>query len=134
MEYGMIVHARGSDEEEPTVTDIFDELHWRGLVAQSTDERGLRRALESGPVTYYDGFDPTAPSLHVGHLVQVLTARRLQDAGQLPLPLPRGARPTPRARQRGADATAGQPARRPVLRRDRHQDHRTGRHHRSVAS
>src|SRR5690625_2835002 len=87
MEYGMIVHARGSDDEELTVTDIFDELHWRGLIAQSTDESGLRRALESGPVTYYVGFDPTASSLHVGHLVQVLTARRLQDAGHHPLTL-----------------------------------------------
>jgi len=87
----MIVHARGSDDEELTVTDIFDELHWRGLIAQSTDEGGLRRALESGPVSYYVGFDPTAPSLHVGHLVQVLTARRLQDAGHLPLALVGGA-------------------------------------------
>jgi tyrosyl-tRNA synthetase len=73
------------------VTDILDELHWRGLVAQSTDEAPLREALAAGPVTFYVGFDPTAPSLHIGHLVQVITARRLQDAGHRPLALVGGA-------------------------------------------
>jgi tyrosyl-tRNA synthetase len=73
------------------VTDILEELHWRGLVAQSTDETALRGALSAGPVTYYCGFDPTAPSLHVGHLVQVLTVRRLQQAGNSPLALVGGA-------------------------------------------
>jgi tyrosyl-tRNA synthetase len=73
------------------VTDIVDELKWRGLFAQSTDEDALRKALADGPVTFYCGFDPTAPSLHVGHLVQVLTMRRLQLAGHRPLALVGGA-------------------------------------------
>ncbi|WP_369372117.1 tyrosine--tRNA ligase [Promicromonospora sp. Populi] len=63
------------------MTHILDELQWRGLVAQSTDEAALRSALSEGTVSYYVGFDPTAPSLHIGNLVQVLTARRLQEAG-----------------------------------------------------
>lgn len=57
------------------MTDIVDELKWRGLFAQSTDEEALRKAFADGPVTFYCGFDPTAASLHVGHLVQVLTVR-----------------------------------------------------------
>lgn len=69
------------------MTDILDELHWRGLIAQSTDEQALRAALAAGPVTYYVGFDPTAASLHHGHLVQLITARRLQQAGHRPLAL-----------------------------------------------
>ncbi|SDK85344.1 tyrosine--tRNA ligase [Streptomyces indicus] len=73
------------------MTDIVDELKWRGLFAQSTDEDALRKALADGPVTYYCGFDPTAASLHVGHLVQVLTLRRLQQAGHKPLALVGGA-------------------------------------------
>ncbi|WP_236239325.1 tyrosine--tRNA ligase [Streptomyces sp. CC228A] len=73
------------------MTDIVDELKWRGLWAQSTDEEALRKALADGPVTFYCGFDPTAPSLHVGHLVQVLTMRRLQLAGHRPLALVGGA-------------------------------------------
>ncbi|MGN6599816.1 MAG: tyrosine--tRNA ligase [Actinomycetales bacterium] len=71
--------------------DILDELHWRGLVAQSTDEEALRAALDAGPVTFYCGFDPTAPSLHIGNLVQLLTMRRLQNAGHRPLALVGGA-------------------------------------------
>ena len=67
--------------------DILDELHWRGLVAESTDEAALRSALSAGPVTYYCGFDPTAPSLHHGHLVQLITMRRFQLAGHNPLAL-----------------------------------------------
>ena len=73
------------------MTHILDDLHWRGLVAQSTDEEALRAALDAGPVTLYVGFDPTAPSLHIGHLVQVLTARRLQQAGHRPIALVGGA-------------------------------------------
>jgi tyrosyl-tRNA synthetase len=69
------------------VTDIVDELRWRGLIALSTDEEALRAALAAGPVTFYCGFDPTAPSLHMGNLVQLLTMRRLQDAGHRPLAL-----------------------------------------------
>jgi tyrosyl-tRNA synthetase len=63
------------------VSDILDELQWRGLVAQTTDEQALREALADGPITFYCGFDPTAPSLHFGHLVQLITMRHLQRAG-----------------------------------------------------
>ena len=70
---------------------ILDELRWRGVLAQSTDEDALREALSGGPVTLYCGFDPTAPSLHIGNLVQILVLRRLQDAGHRPLGLVGGA-------------------------------------------
>jgi tyrosyl-tRNA synthetase len=70
---------------------IFDELDQRGLVTQSTDPDALRAELSKGPMTFYVGFDPTAPSLHMGHLVQLLTARRLQLAGHRPLILVGGA-------------------------------------------
>ncbi|MCP9207160.1 tyrosine--tRNA ligase [Streptomyces cucumeris] len=73
------------------MTAIVDELTWRGLIAHATDEDALRKALADGPVTFYCGFDPTAASLHVGHLVQVLTMRRLQQAGHRPLALVGGA-------------------------------------------
>jgi tyrosyl-tRNA synthetase len=73
------------------VTDIVDELQWRGLIAVSTDEDALRKAFADGPVTVYCGFDPTAPSLHLGNLVQILTIRRLQQAGHRPLGLVGGA-------------------------------------------
>ena len=63
------------------VTDIFDELQWRGLVAQSTDEAALREALAEGPITLYCGFDPSAPSLHFGNFVQLSVMRRMQAAG-----------------------------------------------------
>ncbi|HKX66545.1 MAG TPA: tyrosine--tRNA ligase [Intrasporangium sp.] len=63
------------------MTDIFDELQWRGLVAQTTDEAALREALAKGPVTLYCGFDPSAPSLHFGNFVQVSVLRRMQAAG-----------------------------------------------------
>ncbi len=67
------------------MTDILDELQWRGLVAQTTDEAALRSALAAGPVTFYCGFDPTAPSLHMGNLVQLIVMRHLQRAGHRPL-------------------------------------------------
>ena len=70
---------------------VLAELHWRGLVALSTDEEALSAAFAVGPVVYYCGFDPTAPSLHIGNLVQLLTMRRLQQAGNLPLALVGGA-------------------------------------------
>ncbi|MFB7945324.1 tyrosine--tRNA ligase [Kitasatospora phosalacinea] len=73
------------------MTDIVDELQWRGLIALSTDEDALRKAFADGPVTFYCGFDPTAPSLHLGNLVQILTMRRIQQAGNLPLGLVGGA-------------------------------------------
>jgi tyrosyl-tRNA synthetase len=70
---------------------LLDDLEWRGLLAHSTDREALRAALTEGSVKYYVGFDPTAPSLHMGHLVQVLTARRLQLAGHTPFALVGGA-------------------------------------------
>jgi len=72
-------------------TSILDELEWRGLIAQSTDRDALAAELESGPVTVYSGFDPTAPSLHAGHLIPLLTLRRLQRAGHRPIVLAGGA-------------------------------------------
>ena len=63
------------------MSTVFDELQWRGLVAQTTDEAALREALAEGPITVYCGFDPTAPSLHFGNLVQLITLRHLQRAG-----------------------------------------------------
>jgi tyrosyl-tRNA synthetase len=63
------------------VSNILDELQWRGSVALTTDETALREALSSGPITAYCGFDPTAPSLHFGNLVQLVVLRRLQRAG-----------------------------------------------------
>jgi tyrosyl-tRNA synthetase len=71
--------------------DILDELSWRRLIAQSTDLDALRRDLAQGPLTLYAGFDPTAASLHAGHLVQVLTLRRFQQAGHRPIVLAGGA-------------------------------------------
>ena len=73
------------------MTDILDELQWRGLIAQHTDIDALRAALAEGPVTFYCGFDPTAPSLHHGHLVAVKVMRHLQMAGHHPLALVGGA-------------------------------------------
>lgn len=73
------------------MTDIIDELQWRGLIRQHTDLDALRTALNDGPVTFYCGFDPTAPSLHHGHLVQLILMRHLQNAGHRPLALVGGA-------------------------------------------
>jgi tyrosyl-tRNA synthetase len=70
---------------------VLDDLEWRGLIAHSTDLAALRAEMDEGPVRFYVGFDPTAPSLHMGHLVQVLTARRLQEAGHVPFALVGGA-------------------------------------------
>jgi tyrosyl-tRNA synthetase len=72
-------------------SDVLADLEWRGLVVESTDRDRLRAALGGGSVTYYCGFDPSAPSLHLGNLVQILTLRRLQDAGHRPLALVGGA-------------------------------------------
>ncbi len=72
-------------------SNILDELDWRGLVAQSTDRDALGDALADGPVTVYSGFDPTAPSLHAGHLIPLLTLRRFQQAGHRPIVLAGGA-------------------------------------------
>ena len=73
------------------MTDIIDDLQWRGLIRQHTDLEKLRDALNSGPVTFYCGFDPTAPSLHHGHLVQLILMRHLQNAGHHPIALVGGA-------------------------------------------
>jgi tyrosyl-tRNA synthetase len=71
--------------------DVIDELHRRGLIAQSTDEDALRASLAEGPIVYYCGFDPTAPSLHVGSLLQFMVLRALQRAGHQPVVLVGGA-------------------------------------------
>ena len=73
------------------MTDIIDELSWRGLISQSTDLDELRKAVASGPVTLYGGFDPTAPGLHIGNLVLLLTMRRFQLFGHRPIGLVGGA-------------------------------------------
>ncbi|MFG2006931.1 tyrosine--tRNA ligase [Spirillospora sp. NPDC048911] len=73
------------------MTDIIDDLAWRDLIAQSTDLGELRALLAAGPVTLYCGFDPTAPSLHLGNLIQILTLRRFQLAGHRPIGLVGGA-------------------------------------------
>src|SRR5215510_3911523 len=72
-------------------TSILDELEWRGLIAQSTDREALAIELAGGPITVYSGFDPTAPSLHAGHLIPLLTLRRFQQAGHRPIVLAGGA-------------------------------------------
>jgi tyrosyl-tRNA synthetase len=71
--------------EEPSVASVWDELTWRGLIAHSTDPEALHRHLDSRPITFYVGFDPTAQSLHFGNLVQLMVARALQRAGHHPL-------------------------------------------------
>jgi tyrosyl-tRNA synthetase len=70
---------------------VLDDLAWRGLIAHSTDLDALRAEMDEHPVRFYVGFDPTAPSLHMGNLLQILTARRLQDAGHVPYALVGGA-------------------------------------------
>ncbi len=75
----------------PIDPTLLDDLEWRGLVAHSTDRDALQEALAAGSVRFYVGFDPTAPSLHMGNLVQILTARRLQEAGHTPYALVGGA-------------------------------------------
>ena len=70
---------------------LVDDMQWRGLIQDSTDPEELRRHLDGGAITFYVGFDPTAASLHVGNLMQVVTARRLQLAGHRPLLLVGGA-------------------------------------------
>lgn len=73
------------------MTGLIEDLQWRGLIAQSTDLESLRDQLDAGPVTYYIGFDPTAPSLHLGNLLQIQTMRRFQAQGHRPLALVGGA-------------------------------------------
>jgi tyrosyl-tRNA synthetase len=77
--------------DDATVNDIIDDLTWRGVLADTTNIDDLRKALDAGIVTFYCGFDPTAASLHVGNLVQLITMRRLQQAGHRPIGLVGGA-------------------------------------------
>ena len=79
--------ALSSQTNDSSFADLWDELNWRGLIHVSTDAEELRKLLAGEPITYYCGFDPTAPSLHLGNLVQLLVMRRLQLAGHKPLGL-----------------------------------------------
>jgi tyrosyl-tRNA synthetase len=72
---------------DPSFADVWEEINWRGLVHVSTDAAELKNLLSGESITYYCGFDPTAPSLHLGNLVQLLLMRRLQLAGHRPLGL-----------------------------------------------
>ena len=76
-----------TQQNDASFEDVWDELVWRGLVQVSTDPAALKELLAGEPITFYCGFDPTAPSLHLGNLVQLLTMRRLQLAGHKPLGL-----------------------------------------------
>jgi len=80
----MVISNQSNDK---SFKGLWEELQWRGLVAISTDEAELSKKLNSGKLTYYIGFDPTAPSLHLGNLVQLLVMRRLQLAGHNPIVL-----------------------------------------------
>jgi len=80
-----------SQSNDSSFESLWDELIWRGLVHVSTDADALKELLAGDPITYYCGFDPTAPSLHLGNLVQLLLLRRLQLAGHQPLGLVGGA-------------------------------------------
>ena len=83
--------ARVTDFAEAGFGTLMEELQWRGLITQSTDPEQLARALNGDPVTFYCGFDPTAASLHVGNLVQLIIMRHLQAAGHHPIALVGGA-------------------------------------------
>ncbi len=76
-----------AQRNDPSFPDVWEELTWRGLVHVSTDAAALKELLAGPPIVYYCGFDPTAPSLHLGNLVQILVLRRLQLAGHRPLGL-----------------------------------------------
>ncbi len=76
-----------TQQNDASFADVWEELVWRGLVHVSTDQAALKELLSGEPITYYCGFDPTAPSLHLGNLVQLLTMRRIQLAGHKPLGL-----------------------------------------------
>lgn len=80
-----------TQSNDSSFSDVWEELKWRGLINQSTDEAELRELLTKQSITYYCGFDPTAPSLHLGNLVQLLLMRRLQLAGHKPLAIVGGA-------------------------------------------
>ena len=79
---------------------LLTELEWRGLISQTTDRKELSEALDKKPLTLYVGFDPTAPSLHVGNLVVLLALRRFQLAGHRPCLLYTSPSPRDRTRSR----------------------------------
>lgn len=79
--------ALNTQRNDDAFPNVWEEIKWRGLVHISTDEAELKSLLAGEPITYYCGFDPTAPSLHLGNLVQLLLMRRLQLAGHKPLGL-----------------------------------------------
>jgi tyrosyl-tRNA synthetase len=82
-----VTSALSLQQNDPGFDDVWEELLWRGLVHVSTDPAELKALLAGEPITFYCGFDPTAPSLHLGNLVQLLVLRRLQLAGHRPLGL-----------------------------------------------
>jgi tyrosyl-tRNA synthetase len=71
--------------------NILDELQWRGLIADCTGRDDLAKHIAASPITLYCGFDPTADSLHAGHLVPLLALRRFQNAGHFPIAVAGGA-------------------------------------------
>ena len=81
------VESLARQQNDPSFPTLWDELEWRGLVHVSTDSEALKALFEGPPITYYCGFDPTAPSLHLGNLVQLLLLRRIQLKGHTPLGL-----------------------------------------------
>ncbi len=88
---GSSYHRSTKGTEVTTDLHVLDELEWRGLIAHSTDLDALRAELSEGMVKLYCGFDPTAPSLHMGNLLQILTLKRFQDAGHKPYGIVGGA-------------------------------------------
>jgi tyrosyl-tRNA synthetase len=84
---GGVPTAETIQQNDATFPDVWEEITWRGLVHVSTNADELKALLSGPPITYYCGFDPTAPSLHLGNLVQLLLLRRLQLAGHKPLGL-----------------------------------------------
>ncbi|NLT27420.1 MAG: tyrosine--tRNA ligase [Microbacteriaceae bacterium] len=110
----MTVRDLSWQKNDPTFEHILDELEWRGYIHVATDLDELRARLDEGPITYYCGFDPTAASLHLGHLVQLLLLRRLQLAGNDPIGLVGGStgligdpRPTAERTLQSRDVIAG---------------------------
>ena len=81
------VESLARQQNDSSFPTLWDELEWRGLVHVSTDSDALKALFEGPPITYYCGFDPTAPSLHLGNLVQLLLLRRIQLKGHTPLGL-----------------------------------------------
>ncbi|MEG2287113.1 MAG: tyrosine--tRNA ligase, partial [Ruthenibacterium sp.] len=65
--------------------NVFDLFKERGLIAQATDEDAIRNLLSNEKITFYTGFDPTADSLHVGHFMQLIVMRHMQQAGHRPI-------------------------------------------------